>query len=512
MEKVDLTQKKSFIFRLLTFLSIVLFILALRGFWSGCTIWISFIPLFYLLDHTSNPKRAFHWSWCIGLGVYLFLAFWLSQVTIVGYFLLCFMLAVYFGLFGCFYKKWGLQESFWAVPILACLWTSLEYIRSCGPLAFPWFVLGYSQHQHLLFLQVISWGGSFSLSFFIVWINRSLYEFFFYQKKSLKKRLLFLGLGCGFLVGIYGFGFLRLQQRSLYNQQSPVLPVAIIQANIPQDEKWDPVQANFILKKYEHMTLQVASQNPALILWPETAMPGDFKKSRKLQEKIRFFAHETGAYLCLGGNDDLLDTAGVITNAAYFINPEGSLVDQYDKIHLVPFGEYVPLRKWMPWLGSFTLGDIDFSPGKIFKVFTNGFAPFSVLICFEDILPGHVRLFVNAGAQWLVNLSNDGWFGRSKAAEEHFNLARFSAIANGVSLVRSTNTGVSGVISPFGEVQKKIEDLSGNNVEIEGSIVYPVQTKKIKTFYQLYGDLFSQICLGVVMIFGLLKFLFRNDL
>ncbi len=512
MEKVDLTQRKSFVFRLFSFLSIIFFILALRGTLGGLTIWFSFIPLFYLLDQIPSPIRAFHWSWCVGLGSYLYLAFWLSQVTTVGYFLLCFMLAMYFGFFGFFYKKWMLQESFWAIPILACLWTSLEYLRGCGPLAFPWFVLGYSQHAHLSFLQMISWSGSFGLSFFIVWMNRALYEFFFYYKKSLKNRLLFLGIGCIFLVGVYSSGLVRLQQRSLYNQESPALSVALIQANIPQDEKWDPVQANFILKKYERMTLQIASQNPALILWPETAMPGDFKKSRKLQEKIKFLALETNSYMCLGGNDDLLDTSGVITNAAYLINPEGSLIDQYDKIHLVPFGEYVPLRKWMPWLGSFTLGDIDFSPGKTFKVFTNGFDPFSVVICFEDILPHHVRSFVKSGAHWLVNLSNDGWFGRSKAAEEHFNLARFSAIANGVSLVRSTNTGVSGIISPFGEIQKRIEDSFGNNIEVEGSKVYSVQTKKVKTFYQAYGDLFSQICLGIVIIFGLLKFIFRKTM
>lgn len=487
---------------MLSLLAVIFLILTLQNITGGFFAWFALLPFFYLLDKTSTAREAFVESWVIGFIVYSFSAFWLTQVTVVGFFLLASLLGFYFAIFGWLYKRWRLQENSYGILIVSALWVCIEYLRSIGPMAFPWFLLSYSQQSHLKLIQVMAVGGSFVLSFLIVWINRSAYEMIFYRQNSLKLRFCWVLIGALFLMASYFYGHQRLNQAVSYHAHTSHFNVALIQANIDQDEKWDPVQADFILRRYERLTLEMKKDEPKLIVWPETAIPGDLKMSRRIQQRIKALAKKTKAYLCLGGNDDQISSKGIITNAAFFINPEGRLIDQYDKTHLVPYGEYVPLRKWIPWLGTLTLGEIDFSPGNVFKVFEIENEKFSMVICFEDILAGHVRRFVKAGARWIVNLTNDAWFGFSKAAEEHLNLARFSAIANGVSMVRATNTGISAVISPYGEVMGKIQDISDHAIEVEGAETFSVPTQKIDTFYQKWGDLFSQICICVVTGFG----------
>jgi apolipoprotein N-acyltransferase len=372
-------------------------------------------------------------------------------------------------------------------------------------MGFPWFFLGYSQHVHLPLIQIASWGGIYSVSFLIIMINRALYELIFYSgsdRNILFRKLFIFVFSIGMITAVYIYGHFRLEKSSKKENDSiPHFKVALIQGNIAQEEKWNPIQARFILKKYENLTLNASTAKPDLIVWPETSLPSDLKMDKYLRTRIENLARRVNSYFLLGGNDDRLDSEGIVTNAAFLVSPQGKIIDQYDKVHLVPYGEYVPLRSWTPWVGKFTIGEIDFSPGKIFKVFRIGDVAFSSVICFEDILPFHVRKFVKAGARLMINVTNDAWFGKSQAAEEHLHLSRFSALANGVGLARATNTGISAFISPYGEILESVQDKNGNRVEVEGFAVRELFMESIETFYRKWGDVFSLACGVIVFIF-----------
>ena len=364
-------------------------------------------------------------------------------------------------------------------------------------------------------MQITSFGGIQAVSFLIVWVNIAIYVLFF--SKEIKNVFLKIAVGLVTIVFFSGtvlYGRERLKQSPEWFKENPKLKVSLIQGNIPQNEKWDEFYATAILRKYEKLTRQAAKQKPDLIVWPESSAPSNLKTDKILKKRIKNLAVQTRSYLIVGGNDDRLDTEGVVTNSAFLISPEGKLVGQYDKIHLVPFGEYVPLRKWIPLVANFTLGEIDFTPGGEYKIFGIKESKFSVIICFEDILQQHVRQFVKAGAQLMVNMTNDAWYGRSKAAEEHLNLARFTALANGVPMLRATNTGISAFISPYGEVLKELE-CDGENLEIDGFIDLEMPFKSVETFYKKYGDVFSLFCGAVVLLFliiGDIKIIWANSL
>src|SRR5574341_1485054 len=217
------------------------------------------------------------------------------------------------------------------------------------PMGFPWFFLGYTQYHHLPLIQIASFGGGYCLSFMIVWVNRALYEIVFYPvrdlvpavnstvangrpvsngvyQRGLIQKVLFLLMSFGLLASVHTYGSFRLEKSSS-NVNSPHLKIALIQGKIPQEEKWNPAQAQFILKKYEGLTREVVREKPDLIVWPETSLPSDLKKDQYLRRKIESLVLAVGCYFLLGGNDDRLDTEGVVTNAAFLVSPQGAIVD-----------------------------------------------------------------------------------------------------------------------------------------------------------------------------------------
>lgn len=485
----------------LSILSSFLLFLALENILGGVTAWIALIPLFYLLDQLETPRQTGYGCFLTGFIHYLSVASWLTQVTVGGYIAVSLILASNWALFGWLYKRWEMGKKTWGILAIACSWAFLEYLRSVGDLGFPWFFLGYSQVSHLAFIQSVSWGGIFVLSFLIVWVNGVLYEILFLKKKSLLRKWVLTGISLFFLSLNFLYGYFRLKHFSLGEILDPI-KIAVIQGNIPQGDKWDLDQEEWIVRRYARLTFQAAKDHPDLMVWPETALPANLKTDEHLQDEVMGLARKTGSFLLIGGSDDRYDTERVVTNAAFLIGPDGRLNDQYDKIHLVPGGEYVPFRTWFPWIANMTLGEIDFSRGNAYKVFKMGEWTFSAVICFEDIFPDQVRRFVRKGAHLMVNLTNDAWFGISSAAQEHLNLARFSAIANGVGMVRATNTGISAFISPVGEILETVRDSIGNELEVEGVAVREISLQTLPTFYQKYGDVFSWVCGCVVLIFG----------
>ena len=247
------------------------------------------------------------------------------------------------------------------------------------------------------------------------------------------------------------YGFYRLNEK--HNTAS--VRISVIQGNIPQELKWDSKAQDLIIEKYTALTKMAALESADLIIWPETSFPGFFEIDKDMTERVLSLAKEIKTPLLIGVNT-VKDEK--YSNSAALISPEGRMTDKYDKIHLVPFGEYVPFSNKFPALHKLVLGELgEFTPGKDFKIFKLK-AGFGVLICFEDIFPEISRKFVNSGAKFLIVITNDAWYGKSGAAYQHAANSVFRAVENRVPVVRCANTGVSCFIDSRGRIYDSVSE------------------------------------------------------
>ncbi len=272
--------------------------------------------------------------------------------------------------------------------------------------------------------------------------------------------------------------------------------MGIVQGNIDQAIKWDPSYQEKTLNIYQNLTYKVAKPKLDLVIWPETAIPFFLEANLQYKFSILGMLQKLDCYL-LGGGLGYSFKEGEVKyfNSAFLISPKEGIVGRYDKIHLVPFGEYVPLRGLLPFVEKMVEGASDFSPGKEIVTFSLPKGRFGVLICYETIFPNLVRRFVKKGADFLVNITNDAWFGNTSAPYQHASMAVFRAIENRVFIVRAANTGVSLIIEATGRIS------------LEGGLFKPEILKgglrkcQKTTLYTQYGDIFAYICLGITMVF-----------
>jgi len=260
------------------------------------------------------------------------------------------------------------------------------------------------------------------------------------------------------LIAVFGYGIMRVNERGYGNG----VRVSVIQGNIPQELKWDPKAQDMIIEKYIALTKMAALESADLIVWPETSFPGFFEIDEDMTEKILTLVKETKIPILIGVNTEKDEK---YFNSAALISPEGSMTNKYDKIHLVPFGEYVPFSNKFPAFHKLILGELgEFTPGKDFKAFSlqpSAFSQtvkFSVLICFEDIFPEISRKFVKNGAKFLIVITNDAWYGKSGAAYQHAANSVFRAIENRVPVVRCANTGYSCFIDSRGGIYDSVSE------------------------------------------------------
>jgi apolipoprotein N-acyltransferase len=270
----------------------------------------------------------------------------------------------------------------------------------------------------------------------------------------------------------------------------------LVQGNIDQSIKWDESFQKETLKIYERLSSKVSEGKPDLIIWPETATPFFFQEASEYQPLILDIPERTKAFVLFGSPSYKIEKGKVNHyNSAYLASPAKELVGMYDKIHLVPFGEYVPLSNLLFFIGSLGEGIGNFKPGKEIFNFSLPQGKFGVLICFEIIFPDLCRRFVKDGADFLVTITNDAWFGRTSAPYQHFSMATFRAIENRVFIARAANTGISGFIDPSGRIVKQ------GGIFTEEAMNGMIRLSSEKTFYTLYGDVFAWICSGFAILF-----------
>jgi len=362
-------------------------------------------------------------------------------VTVPGAILLPAALALYFAAWGWLANRFLKTCPFWSTLLLPAAWTALEYLRSHLFSGFGWNLIAHTQWNWIEVIQLAGFTGVWGVSFLVVLVNAALCGFL--QRRKGGWAGLFLAGLCLLAAFLYGRTTLRnLDARKPQTQ----VKVALLQGNIPQPEKWDDAFQEAIWKRYEELMAEAIKEKPALIVWPETAVPG-YLEDPAIEDRLKEISRSSGAEMLVGLPTEDLES-GLPYNSALLLGRDGEERARYSKIHLVPFGEFIPVKPIFGWLKKF-YPVADFAPGKKWTVFPTT-TPVSVLVCFEDVFPELARRFVREGAGWLLVITNDAWFGRSAASVQHLQASVFRAVENGVWLGRAANTGWTGFVDPAG--------------------------------------------------------------
>ena len=478
----------------LSFLSGIFLILSFPNFNLWFLAWFGFVPVFFALNNKSR-KEAFLLFFITGIIFWSGVIYWLVHVTLPGMIVLVLYLALYFGIFGLILASTKYQVPSTKYFFIPSLWVILEYIRSHLFTGFPWVLLGYSQYLNLPIIQIADIAGAWGVSFLVMMVNVTLYSAVSCQLSAVSKiKKCLVPILCLLVVIIYGYYKLSSTR---YPLPGTSLKISVIQGNIPQELKWDSSSKEYILEKYFHISSQAAKDKPDLIIWPEAAMPVVVEEEPLFFEKVRDFVKMNKRPLLFGA---VTAKDNFYYNSAFLLSERANLVNRYDKLHLVPFGEYIPLRKTL-WFLETIVPIGDFSAGREYTVFqvpsTKYQVPsrFSVLICFEDLFPQLSREFSRRGADFLVNITNDAWFKISSSPYQHLQASVFRAVENRLPLVRAANTGVSGFIAPSGKILSLLQDKSGRNIFISGYDTREIIIQKRKaSFYTRHGDIFAVIC------------------
>jgi apolipoprotein N-acyltransferase len=490
------TMKKRDI--LLSLLSGILLILSFPNFDLEFLAWFALVPLFYSI----GGKGLFHGfklGFLTGLISFLGILYWIivavhtyGNVPLILSGLILLLLVVYLslfiGAFTFFTRLIRIRSGLQTILFAPLLWVALEYLRSFLLTGFPWAILGYSQYLNLPFIQMADITGAYGLSFVIVLVNVTLFSVLDHASKRMfpfREVVITVIILLGFLI----YGYLKIGMVDRQVAQDPPLRVGLVQGNIDQSIKWDDSFQKETLKIYERLSFKVAEGKPNLIIWPETATPFFFQDAQEYQPFVLDIPKKTNAFLLFGTPSYKVQKGKVNHyNSAYLVSPIGDLVGKYDKIHLVPFGEYIPMQDLLFFIGSLGEGIGDFKSGKGIYNFSLPQGKFGVLICFEIIFPDLCRRFVKEGANLLVTITNDAWFGRTSAPYQHFSIAAFRAVENRVFVARAANTGITGFIDPKGRIVKQ------GRIFTEEAMNGTIRLSNYKTFYTLYGDVFAWAC------------------
>lgn len=488
-------------------LSGILLFLSFPKFGMGFIAWIAFVPLFIALRTAVSLRRALFLGLIAGLTAHIGIIYWIAYVIVnYGYLplylgvtimlLLAGYLSVYTALFAAgivyFRKKFPL---YLVAPIL---WVCLEYLKSQLFTGFPWENLGYSQFKNIFFIQIADIVGVFGLSFLIILLNTAFFEII--TERSKKSFALAASVLLLWSV-VYTYGVLRINQINQSLKDAPTMNISLIQGNIDQSIKWNKNFQKETVNIYRELSLHHPPANGGLIVWPETAVPFNYQDENDLQRQVRDLPMKTKSWFIFGSMSYAPGSKNTdYFNSAYLLSPEGDVRGKYDKVHLVPYGEYVPMRTIFPFISSLAAGIGDFAEGKGFYPLSMGERKIGVLICYEGILPEAARMYKNAAAELLVNITNDAWFGTTSAPFQHLSMSIFRAVETRLYLVRAANTGISAIVAPTGKILARTEIFKKD--EIHGSIKFMA----LPTFYARYGDLLvgaSFICLVIFFLWSL---------
>ncbi|RMD86200.1 MAG: apolipoprotein N-acyltransferase [Calditrichaeota bacterium] len=519
-------MKSEYIF---AFFTAILFSLAFPPFKYGFLAYWALVPFFYLLEG-KNLKSSFYWGYVTGLLISLGTIYWISFVTLPGAIATLLIHPLYFSLYAMLHSfvRERLKERY--VLAIPFIWTGIEYLKSLGELGFPWVSLGYTQSHYIYLIQYASYTSVFGVTFWVVMINVLIY-LILKNIENRRKVVIYLSTILVLIITPWVYGKLVVPEEKNFED---ALTVGLIQGNIDPFMKWKKENIEMSFAKYDRLSREAAKYHPDLLIWPETATPTYLLHNRQNFMRVKNLVQELNIPLVTGTPDYIFITRNEYKtfNSAVLITPGSSFIPKYDKMHLVPFGERVPYEDAIPFFKDFIqsleMGEGNFSPGKKIVLFplkqihpaTNhefnqntGFErtiQLATVICFESIFPDLVQKFVAKGAQLLIVITNDGWFGRAHfpwwlngGLYQHARMSVFRAIENRISIARCANTGVSMFIDPYGRVLKQ------SAIFKDEYLVAPVTLRSTSTFFTRNGNVFSRgvSLVGLFFIFfaGVLK-------
>lgn len=383
--------------------------------------------------------------------------------------------------------------------IFSSLWVLYEWVRNYGPFGgYPWSNLGYTQGGWLTFVQLADVFGVYGITFLIVFTNSMWVDVleWFEQRRRFPFRQLVIVLLC--IGTAMTYGHMRLKEIRSDVKKAPSLKVGLVQPNIPQEIKWRRGWAEKHLERLIHWTDEGIREGAEMIVWPEASYPDVLPQNL---EQLT----ELGGYpvpIVIGAVTVAMDDAGRqwLYNSALQLDPGGTITERYNKQHLVPLGEYVPLQNVLWFLEKIVPAIGNFSPGHNGTPLVVDDQPYGVTICYEDLFPEISRRFVLEGADFIVNLTNDAWYKDSSQLDQHMNFSRFRAIENRRAMIRSTNTGRTAAIAPTGEILGQLPKFTA------GVLVTTIPLLDIRTIYSRFGDvpwfllLFGMLAISILIM------------
>jgi apolipoprotein N-acyltransferase len=476
--------------------------------------WFAVVPILISLEN-EPPSNAFKLGFIAGAVHFLTLIYWI--VVAIGHYgdlnvflsaatllLLCLYLALYLGFFSIFSAY--VEKSRFALLFTASFWVGLEYARAHLLTGFPWCLLGYTQFKNLHLIQIADLCGVYGLSFLIVIVNILIYHIFFrLHKRGLglhKWEFLFTVLMAGLTLT---YGHFRLTEEQ--TDKGPPLHVnsVTIQGNIDQSVKWAPAHQAKTMMTYQRLTRSAYGFKPGLIVWPETSLPFFFQDNKEYAPKVYSIARKSGAFIVFGSPAyKIVDGNPKYYNRAYLVTPNDQSPQYYDKVHLLPFGEYVPLKNLLFFVSRLVPAAGDFDAGGRIAPLRQGKLSMGILICYEAIFPELARAHALEGANILINITNDAWFGMTSAPYQHLHMAAFRTVENRIPMIRAANTGLSAFIGIHGNIIDQSDPFTNEVLKATLDI-----SKSPFTFYTRFGDIFAFVAI-VMSLIGIASCLFTR--
>jgi apolipoprotein N-acyltransferase len=443
--------------------------------------WIALVPWLLVLLRDPNPRPVAFVSYVAGFVFFTGTFYWMTETMII-YGGLSYISAVGIGLlFAVVYSlcflvfglglhlaitRFGPRGIFIAAP----LWVTIELIRTYFFFSgFPWMLSGYALVPYMGILQIVTVTGIYGLSFIATAVNSAVAYAIVQRSKA------WLAATAAAVVVMW---FLPILGET---RSGDPVPVRIVQTNISLNQPWVQPEAGHLLD--ELGTLSTSNESkPRLVVWPETPAPFYLSDDADFRARMQGIARKAGAYFLVGYIGMLGEDP---SNSAALLSPEGNVISRYDKMHLVPFGEYIPLKRLLFFAESFTKQVGNFAAGTEYTISPVDGHRISTAICYESIFPDLMRRFVKQGSELFVLITNDGWFGESSAPFQHLRMGVVRAVENRRYMVRDANTGISAIIDPYGRIE------SSTRIGVRTILDGTAHFRSDLTFYTRYGDVFA---------------------
>jgi apolipoprotein N-acyltransferase len=474
--------------------------------------WVSLVPLLLAISGWRGrpgplpgtpPRRALWLGMLTGIVYFTGTVYWTSTVLAVfggmnilvamlAMLLLATYLAIYPAVTALILAVLIRRAGRMAFFFLPAVWVATEFLRGLLFGGFPWVPLGNSQVTVLAVAQVASVLGVYGLSALVALVNASIA---FALLSSGRARLTAIASTAALLVAIAAWGSWRVADGALNREGTPIR-IALIQGNVPQEDKMSesPQIARRIFTTYLAMTRDAVRRGAEYVIWPESSTPFTFGHDPAGETALRELAREVGVPILFGSDQIVAEPELRMYNAAFLLGPDGETQAVYRKIHLVPFGEFFPLQEWLTFAAPLVRRFLPFTPGEGVVMLPVRGHPTSTAICYEVVFPSLMRDAVLQGSQLLTTVTNDGWYGTSSAPHQHFEMASMRAIEQGRYLARAANTGISGIVDPYGRV------VQASGIFEQVGLVGEARFLTVRTVYSQIGDVIAYVAIALTVI------------